>query len=214
MVWSLANAVGEPTVTVEVPAASPMLALFTDVDSTGASSSSTRVMVTSLLVMSPLVALRTTVSASSSMMSCKTRTASNFPGISNSVPASRRNEVDDPATVKSSPSVAVPLTLRVMVWAVAKVEPPRPGPGTVSVLRTIDFVSPSPIWLGTLESTSIGGSSSSSMVMVTEPMVVEPWLARMTTVSASSSIRSGTAFTVAETAVAPATSVGRLLLMV
>ena len=71
MVWTLAKAVPPvPTVTVEVPAASAIMAGFTETVSTGVASSSVMVTVAEPMVLVPFEAVMMTVSASSSMMSC------------------------------------------------------------------------------------------------------------------------------------------------
>ena len=71
MVWTLAKAVPPvPTVTVEPPAASAIMAGFTETVSTGVASSSVMVTVAEPMVLVPFEAVMMTVSASSSMMSC------------------------------------------------------------------------------------------------------------------------------------------------
>ena len=72
MVCSAAKAVAPVlTVSVEAPAASAMVALFTDTDSDGAASSSVMVTLSCEPMAAPLCeAVISTVSASSSMMSC------------------------------------------------------------------------------------------------------------------------------------------------
>ena len=71
--WSVSNVepAPVPTVTLEVPAASEITALLTPSDSTGAESSSVMVMVRAVPTSTLLcVAVITTVSASSSILSC------------------------------------------------------------------------------------------------------------------------------------------------
>ena len=72
MVWSVAKVVPLTlTVSVEVPAASSMVALFTETDSVGAASSSVMVMARrGPMVLPSCEAVISTVSLGSSMMSC------------------------------------------------------------------------------------------------------------------------------------------------
>ena len=150
-----------PTVTLEVPAASrPMLAgLSVKVQHRRRSSSSVMVTVCRAPTALPLrLASIRTVSPASSIRSWTAVTTVVADEAAVPVPAGSVSDVE--AMVKSSVSVAVPSSARVMVCAVSKVEP-------VPVETVmVEVPAASPMLARLTVKVSTGGSSSSVMVTV------------------------------------------------